>query len=161
MKITEKTFPVSQTKFLDAVVETAKEGYDVTISLRGYSMRPFLEHNRDKGVLKVIDRKLQVGDVVLAKISPKQYVLHRIIFVDDKKVQMLGDGNKMPDPIIPLSEVKLIAKGFIRKGSDKVDYVDDKLFRTYSKVWMKLRPIRRYLLAIWRRLPSGLRDKLL
>lgn len=156
-----ETKEINMMEYLHHVRLLAEEGHDVTIRLRGYSMRPFLEHDRDKGVLTKIDRKLRVGDVVLAKITPQKYALHRIIYVDDHKVQMLGDGNLHADPVIPLSEVKLLAKGFFRKGSKKMDSVDGRLFRTYSRVWMKFRPVRRYLLAIWRRIPRPLRDRLL
>ena len=41
-------------------------------------MRPFLENNRDKAILRKPD-KLKKGDVVLAEISPQNYALHRII----------------------------------------------------------------------------------
>ena len=74
---------------------------------------------------------------------------------------MLGDGNINPDPVIPVGNVKLIVKAFIRKNSGKKDFVDGKRFQLYSKVWIKLTPIRRWLLAFWRRMPLGLRNRLL
>lgn len=38
--------------FFPEVVRLLKEGYSVTIPLKGYSMRPFLESGRDKAILK-------------------------------------------------------------------------------------------------------------
>lgn len=152
---------LNNAEFLPHVIELANAGHEVTIPLRGYSMRPFLEDRRDKAVLVKIDRKLCIGDVVLAEIRQGTYALHRIIYADDRQVQMLGDGNINPDPVIPVGNVKLIAKAFIRKNSRKKDFVDGKRFRLYSKVWIKLTPIRRWLLAFWRRMPLGLRNRLL
>ena len=40
------------------------------------------------------------------------------------------------------------------------DYVDGKKFQRYSKFWMKVRPARRWFLAVWRRLPMGVRNRL-
>ena len=152
---------LSNAEFLPHVIELANAGHEVTIPLRGYSMRHFLEDGRDKAILIKINRKLQIGDVVLAEIRPGSYALHRIIYVDDRRVQMLGDGNINPDPVIPVGNVKLIVKAFIRKNSGKKDFVDGKRFQLYSKVWIKLTPIRRWLLAFWRRMPLGLRNRLL
>ena len=123
---------LSNAEFLPHVIELANAGHEVTI--------PFLEDRRDKAILVKINRKLQIGDVVLAEIRPGSYALHRIIYVDDRRVQMLGDGNITPDPIIPLENVKLIVRAFIRKNSNKKDFVDGTYFRIYSKVWpLKLR----------------------
>lgn len=47
--IVEKQFP--NDKFLPEVVRLLDEGYTVTLRLKGYSMRPFLENNRDKALL--------------------------------------------------------------------------------------------------------------
>lgn len=152
---------MNNAEFLPHVIALANEGHDVTIPLRGFSMRPFLEDGRDLAILCKIDRPLKVGDIVLAELSPGRYALHRIYRLNKTHVQMLGDGNLSPDPVIRHEDVKVFVKAFLRKGSKKPDYVDGKKFQRYSKIWMKLTPVRRWLLAIWRRLPLGLRNRLL
>jgi hypothetical protein len=42
--------------------------------------------------------------------------------------------------------------GFYRKNRKKLDRTDGWKWRTYSWLWMHLRPIRRYLLAAYRRI---------
>ena len=64
----------------------------VTFVVRGYSMRPFVEHERDKVIL-VPPRTPKVGDVVLAEIAAKRYALHRVIKIKDGIYTMQGDGN--------------------------------------------------------------------
>ena len=154
----EKVKFLNNAEFLPEVIALANEGHDVTIPLRGFSMRPFLEDGRDLAILCKIDRPLKVGDIVLAELSPGRYALHRIFRLDDKHVQMLGDGNLTADPVIRHEDVKVFAKAFLRKGSKTPDYVDGKKFQRYSKVWMQVLPIRRWLLAIWRRLPMKVRN---
>ena len=88
--IVEKQFP--NDKFLPEVVRLLDEGYTVTLRLKGYSMRPFLENNRDKALL-VKARDIKKGDPVLAEISPGHYVLHR----GDTAWRRQSDGGEVPN----------------------------------------------------------------
>jgi hypothetical protein len=122
----------------------------VTFVVRGYSMRPFLEDARDKVVL-IPPCTPKKGDVVLAEISEKRYALHRVIKVENGIYTMRGDGNPLrmteqftQDKIIGLAD------GFIRKG--KFVSTDSRQWRCYSAVWNILKPLRRILLAIYRRI---------
>ena len=56
-------------RFLPEVIRFLDEGHTVTLGLKGYSMRPFLEHKRDKALLSR-PTTLQKGDAVLAEIAP-------------------------------------------------------------------------------------------
>ena len=122
----------------------------VTFIVRGFSMRPFLEDGRDKVVLSP-PREPKIGDVVLAEISEKRYALHRVIKVENGIYTMRGDGNPLwmteqftQDKIIG------IADGFIRKGKEVS--TDSRKWKLYSATWNALKPLRRILLAIYRRL---------
>jgi hypothetical protein len=122
----------------------------VTFIVRGFSMRPFLEDGRDKVVLSP-PREPKIGDVVLAEISEKRYALHRVINVENGIYTMRGDGNPLrmteqftQDKIIGLAD------GFIRKG--KFVSTGSRKWRCYSEVWNILKPLRRILLAIYRRI---------
>lgn len=138
-------------EFIPLVVELVEEGHEVTIPLRGNSMRPFLSDYTDKAILVKPSRPLRIGDVVLADMQGGRYVLHRIIRMDGDMIQMQGDGNLLPDAIVRPCDVKAIAKGFIRNGKDRTDYAEDFLFRCYSFLWMRMLPLRRWLLAGFRR----------
>lgn len=48
---------------LAEVSQLIREGYSVTLTVRGFSMRPFLEDRRDKAVLAPYDT-LRLGDVI-------------------------------------------------------------------------------------------------
>jgi len=136
--------------FLPFVVEQLYlvEGKTVTLPLRGRSMRPFLEDGRDKALLIAARQKeLCVGDAVLAEISAGHYVLHRIIRIEGKQVTLRGDGNLNVE-YCNLSDIKAKAIGFYRKGNKNIDKTDGIKWRTYSWVWLRLYPIRRYLLFI-------------
>lgn len=125
-----------------------EKGHSVTLRLRGISMRPFLEDNRDKAVLKK-SAAPKVGDVVLAETSEKHYVLHRIISICGNKVVLQGDGNVTTETCL-MQDVHGTAVGFYRKGRSELERTDSKKWKMYSAFWMKLRPLRRYLLALHR-----------
>lgn len=139
-------------RMLPLVCEYVSNGKTVILPLRGYSMRPYLEDNRDKALLASVPETLRIGDVILAQLRETDgYALHRITHIDGNTIVMCGDGNLTPE-VIQRSDVKAIAQGFYRKGSTKLDSVDSKSYILYWKTWLLLRPIRRYLLFIWRKI---------
>lgn len=127
---------------------TGKES--VTFIVRGYSMRPFLEHERDKVVLAP-PHMPKVGDVVLAEFAKERYALHRVIKIEGENFIMRGDGNPL-DMKESFSKEQIIgiAKAFIRK--ERVISTDGRIWKTYSYIWNLLRPTRRILLAVHRRI---------
>ena len=146
-----KTLQMTNAALLPEVIRMIDNGHTVTLPLRGYSMRPFLEDRRDKALLAAVDTPPAVGMPVLAEISPGRYVLHRIIRMDGDKVTLLGDGNINPE-YCSLSDIKAVAVAFYRKGRTGPDRTDGRKWRLYSWFWTRLRPIRRYLLFIYRKL---------
>ena len=127
-----KTLQIANELLLPEVIRMTEEGYTVTLPLRGFSMRPFLEDGRDKALL-CKPTSIEVGDAVLAEIAPKQYVLHRIVDISGDRVTLRGDGN--------LSDEHC-----------RLDSTKGRKWRVYSYVWTRLFPIRRYLLAFYRRI---------
>lgn len=131
------------------VAEAVNTGRTAILPLRGFSMRPYLEDNRDKALLGPVPEVLKIGDVILAEIAPKRYALHRIVKLEGDIVTMYGDGNFSSERF-RREHVLAIALGFYRKGSDKLDSVESRWYKLYWKMWVRLRPIRRYLLILWR-----------
>lgn len=143
-----KTLQMENSELLPHVIELLKEKHTVTLPLRGFSMRPFLEDQRDKALLKYrpyIDK----GDVVLAEIAPGKYVLHRIVAIGNKYLTLQGDGNLTKEYCLT-KDIRAVAIGFYRKGRDTLDSTDGWKWKIYSAVWTFLTPIRRYLLFIYR-----------
>ena len=132
------------------IVKMLNEGHTVTLRLKGVSMRPFLEDGRDKALLtKPVNPK--VGDPVLAEIEPKHFVIHRIIDIQGDDVTLRGDGNIGVEHC-KLKDIQGAIIGFYRKGRDTLDRTDGRKWRIYSWLWTRLFPIRRYLLAFYRRI---------
>lgn len=145
-----KEIQFANAQFLPEVVKLLEEGHTVTLRLKGYSMRPFLENNRDKALL-IHPTVLNVGDAVLAEIAPRHYVLHRIIKIMGDDIILKGDGNLAVEHC-QRKDIKGFVLGFYRKNRDKLDKTNGLKWRIYSLLWMRLSPIRRYLLAGYRRI---------
>lgn len=146
IKVTEIKF--SNKQLLPEVIRLLNEGHTVTIRLKGYSMRPFLENGRDKALLKKAD-EIHIGDPVLAEISNSEYVLHRIKGIKGNRVILLGDGNINTEEC-EIKDIKGSVIGFYRKGRSVLDRTDGKKWKMYSYFWTRLYPIRRYLLFIYK-----------
>lgn len=129
---------------LPFVVEQLKAGHTATLPLRGRSMRPFLEDERDKALLQIVD-KYEEGDAVLAEINKGHFVLHRIIKIEGTNVTLRGDGN-LANEYCQLADLRAKAIGFYRKDRNTLDSCDGRKWRIYSWWWTRLYPIRRYLL---------------
>ena len=76
---------------------------------------------------------------------------HKIIKIEGNTITMRGDGNALSQKeTFQADKIIGTVTTFIRKGRE-ID-ADSRLWRTYSATWEFLRPIRRLLLAIYRRI---------
>ena len=134
------------------IINLLDNGHTVTLGLRGFSMRPFLEDKRDKALLSK-PSDITVGDVVLAEVAPKRYALHRIISISGDDITLRGDGNIGVEHC-KRKDIHGFAEGFYRKGRSTLESTASRKWRIYSFVWTRLFPIRRYLLFAYRTLRS-------
>lgn len=148
--MSQRVIKVENNILIPKIIELLDAGHTVTLGLRGYSMRPYLEDGRDKALLAK-PTYIQRGDVVLAMIDNKRYVLHRIVRIKGDEVTLRGDGNVGTERCTE-SDIKAFAVGFYRKGREKIESTNSLKWRTYSALWCLMFPIRRYLLGIYRRL---------
>jgi hypothetical protein len=132
--------------WLGEVSQMLKEGKPYAIFVKGYSMRPFIEHTRDRVFLEKRD-SYNVGDAVLAQIAPGHYVLHRIIEKRGDNLVLQGDGNVKGVERCLEQDVCGVVTQYIRPN--RIIPADDPKLVRRIKLWRKLRPIRKYLLFIY------------
>lgn len=133
---------------LPEVARMVAEGMSVTLRGKGNSMLPFIKGGRDSVVLQK-PVSLKIGDIVLAKTADKRFVLHRIIDIQTNDITLMGDGNLIGTEQCTTENVLAKAVKIIRNGC----YIntDDIKEQRKAALWYKLKPIRRWLLAIYRR----------
>jgi hypothetical protein len=122
---------------------------DVTLLTKGNSMLPFIIGGEDSVILRKVDT-LNCGDIVLAELPGEHYVLHRIINIDGTRITLMGDGNIRGTESCNTCDI--IAKAITILHNGKQIDCNSRSQLIKAQIWHKLRPIRRYLLAIYRRL---------
>ena len=137
-------------QIIEEAIRLVEEGVCVTLPVDGRSMLPFIIGGRESVILqKPVSPK--PGDVVLAHINGIRYVVHRIIRIADDQVTLMGDGNIAGKEYCTLSDVKAIATHVVGADGRKHD-----LYTRWrciaARWWWYIRPLRRYILAIYRRL---------
>lgn len=140
----------SNKELIPELISLINQGHTVTIGLKGNSMRPFLEDNRDKAIIDSVD-SINIGDVVLAEVAKNKYVVHRIVNINNDRITLRGDGNIHTEECARTNiHGKVI--GFYRKGRKTMESTQSFKWKLYSSIWMGLLPIRRYLLYINRQI---------
>ena len=135
---------------IEEAVRLVKEGVSVTLPVNGNSMLPFIIGGKESVILQP-PGLVAVGDVVLAWVENRRYVVHRIIRIDGKRVTLMGDGNVAVTEHCLLDDIKARVTHVVDAKDCKHDLYNS-WRKLAAKVWFWLRPMRRYLLAIYRRL---------
>ena len=141
---------MTDNEIIEEAVRLAREGVNVTLPVNGNSMLPFIIGGKESVILHSQGGIVDVGDVVLAWVDGNRYVVHRIIRIDGDNVTLMGDGNLTTEHCA-LSDIKARVTHVVSADNKKRDLYSRWRVRA-AKVWYWLRPIRRYLLAIYRRL---------
>lgn len=153
----EKVIEIPNEVLVAEIRRSLAEGHTATFRVKGQSMRPFLENLRDVVKIERINPELIAKyDVVLAEVAPQKYVLHRVIERVDNQLTLKGDGNIVGVEHCLDTDVVGIATAFYRKGRTVPDLVTALKWHYYTRIWMMLSPLRRVLLAIYRRQPFRL-----
>lgn len=131
-------------------IRLVDEGVSVTFPVKGYSMLPFIIGGRESVILQK-PLTVRLGDVVLAWVDDCRYVVHRVIGIEGERVILMGDGNIVGVEHCLLSDVKALATHVVDAKGRKHDLYAPWRQKA-SRLWWHMRPVRRYILAIYRRL---------
>ena len=129
------------------------EGRKVTINCKGLSMLPVIRCGRDQVVLEKKEG-YAVGDIVLFSLG-NRYILHRIIDLQGERMTARGDGNWRGTETCPVGNIHGKAVEIVRGGRRRRN-PDSRSARLFVKVWDFFLPVRRWILALYRRLPWNL-----
>lgn len=124
-----------------------QEGKKVAITVKGTSMLPFLRDG-DKVMLKSVENmNLKRGDIVLARYGPG-FILHRIVRKEDDRIVLEGDGNWNQTEEVLRSDICGIAESLLKPTGEKKLTTSRSL--SVWKFWLKFRPVRRYIIAVYK-----------
>jgi len=150
---------MTDNEIINEAIRLVEEGVSVTLPVNGRSMLPFIIGGRESVILQQPPKQgetpqgapqMKLGDVVLAWVEGNRYVVHRIIRIDGDRVTLMGDGNLVGTEHCRLSDIKAIATHVVGSDEQPHDlYTSRRMLGV--RLWWWLLPIRRYLLAIYRK----------
>ena len=123
--------------------ELLAEGREVELRPKGNSMLPFIRQEKDNVVLRK-EPSVAVGDIVLADVGGR-FVLHRVFKEDGDVLILMGDGNVRGTESCRKKDVLGTVVAILRNGTKSVE-------PGKGILWKRLLPVRRYLLAFYRRI---------
>ncbi len=115
------------------------EGNTVRIAVRGQSMLPFFRSGSTILLRPLREGDLARGRVVMGQTDGGHFVVHRIVRVESDAVILLGDGN--------IAGTERIARDKLYGSVDC-----SRLHLALARLWLWLRPVRKYPLWILRRI---------
>ncbi|MBR1548902.1 MAG: S24/S26 family peptidase [Prevotella sp.] len=140
---------MSDNEIIRNAIALVNEGMRVTFPVKGNSMLPFIIGSRESVDL-VKPESPKVGDVVLAWVEGCRYVVHRIISIDGDRVTLMGDGNIAGVEHCRLGDVAALAINVVTPGGKHKPLYSPWRVRA-SRLWWRLLPVRRWILAVYRR----------
>ena len=140
---------ISDEQIIRDAVKLVNEGLAVILLVKGRSMLPFILGGQESAVL-TRPGEIRPGDVVLARINGCRYVLHRVMEVDADRVVLMGDGNYRGQEICRKEDV-LARTDEVVAADGTHRRLDTPKARRRARLWRRLLPVRRWLLAIYKR----------
>ena len=141
-----KTVPNNEA--IAAVKVLIDEGRNVVLPVKGNSMLPFIIGGKESVELTP-PPPAQVGDVVLAWVDGCRYVVHRVISIgSDGQITLMGDGNIMGVEHCRQEDIVAKAINVVEANGKKRPLPNDSFG---WKLWNRLRPVRRWILAVFHR----------
>ena len=137
-------------EIIEEAILLVDEGVSVTLPVNGNSMLPFIIGGKESVILQQPELP-KVGGVVLAWADGYRYVVHRIVRIYGERVTLMGDGNLMGTEHCLIGDIKARVTHVV-DAKGRTHYLYKGWRKLAAKVWFWLRPVRRYLLAIYRRL---------
>ncbi|MFR2886091.1 MAG: S24/S26 family peptidase [Merdibacter sp.] len=126
--------------YLPVLIDIIKSGKDVSVTVTGSSMAPFLAHLRDSIIVSPPPRQFHRGDMVFFQRQDSSYVMHRIHHLKEGKLYLVGDNQtEIEGPIDP-EQVFGIVRKVIRNG--KLLQKGDFWWDFFEKAWIRIVPLR-------------------
>ena len=141
---------ITDEQIIEEAIRLVEDGVSVTFPVNGNSMLPFIIGGKESVILQKPELP-KVGDVVLAWVEKCRYVVHRIIRIDGDHVTLMGDGNLSGTEHCALKDIKARVTHVV--GADEKPHdLYCRWRRVAARLWWHLRPVRRYILAIYKRI---------
>lgn len=130
---------------LTAIREILDLGESAVLSLTGYSMTPFLFHERDRICISPVERPPRRGDMAFFQRENGQYVMHRIFRAvrretGEEQYYFIGDAQRQVEGPIRREQIFGLITSVCRKG--KWIGPGNFWWEFFEHVWLRMIPFR-------------------
>ena len=132
---------VPMEELIPLIKEVLSTGQSVQISPKGTSMLPMIRQGIDSVVLSPIHDRLKKYDLPLYQRDNGQYVLHRIVGVEDTYV-CVGDNQFAMESNLREDQMIAVVTAFFR--GNKKHSTSEVGYRAYCRIWHHSRSLRRF-----------------
>lgn len=139
---------VDNQEYIPVLRELVQEGKEVTLTIAGNSMSPFMVHGRDRVLIARPEGKWHKGDIAFFQRRTSEFILHRICRVDgDGSCYFVGDGQiQIEGPVFPEQIFgKIIAVE--RKG--RWEKPGTFWWEFFEHIWLNIIPLRPFCVRIY------------
>ena len=138
---------VDTREYVSVLKELVEDGKEVSMLIAGSSMSPFLGHERDYIFFKKPEAPIKRGDMVFYQRRNGQYIMHRVWKVKDNQYYMVGDAQVEIEGPLERDQIFAIITKVKRKG--KWCEPGDFWWEFFEKVWIRIVPMRRFLVRAY------------
>lgn len=136
----------------DVMVEMLANGGKVTFDPKGISMLPTIHNSGDKVELSPVNGSLKKYDLPFYKRENGQFVLHRIVGInDDGTYNMCGDNQWQIEKGINNEQIIGVVS-VIYRGKTVIDCNNSNLYKLYVRLWVAIMPLRHLFIGGSRKL---------
>ena len=143
-----KKIRISLNDIYPDIKKKIENGGTVRLPITGISMRPLLVWGRDTVDLIKCENPKK-GDIIFYLRDNGQFVLHRIVGVNDNGYILCGDNQWRLEYGIQDKHIIAVVTSITRKG--KIIDMTNVPYRIYSNLWMALLPIRKTIIPFVRK----------
>lgn len=135
----------------EAAAGILSQGRRVKLIVGGDSMWPFLHGGKDCVVLEPVKAEHLVRGAIVLFRHRGQYVLHRFIGKRGALFCFCGDGNYGSGELVSPDNILGMLQR-VEHPSGCITYCTSRQWRILSEVWMRLHPVRKYIVKLFQRL---------
>ena len=136
--------------FFAQVESEIAAGRSVRFKVKGHSMYPLLRNGKDEVTLSPLEKVPSVNDIVLFRYRGK-HILHRIISIEGDTYTIQGDGIYISCEKCTREDIIGVVTKIHKKNGLEIN-TSWGLFRFNSWCWYKLFFMRRFILAVLRKI---------
>ncbi|MBE6127657.1 MAG: hypothetical protein E7185_00120 [Erysipelotrichaceae bacterium] len=149
---------VDAKEYISMLKELIEEGREVNLIVTGSSMSPFLIHERDAVYLRKPDHELKKGDIVFYERNDGQFILHRILEINDNGTyDIIGDNQDVIEEGVRKDQIFAYVFKVKRKG--KIIEPGSFWWDFFAGPWMEMIPARRTVSRLYGTITKKKREK--